>query len=508
MKKFSKLIVAMIALLMLLVPVGASAQNVAVTRSDFNIVVNGRVVDNELREYPFILYNSITYFPMTYDDCAFLGVENNWTAASGNVITKTASSGIYRDFIDPTATNAPTRPVATIVNTPISVMGRAIDNTKEQYPILNYKNVLYFPLTWDWAQTFGWKVIFSDKNNFLEVSTDGFADSGYYYLYDNSKGSEISKNEIAKAYYGTLGSVNAPFSFSPEYTRESAADGYIKLYRLISGEDYEEVRGIGVRENMVAHFKQNGWFSFDEARAAVDNYAKDHSAEELANAFGMLPGSWDFRDIIEDAHYNYTTMYASDFRRCAVRNDQVAAYQGAGWMTGVDLYNRKVSEYLNKGDALSAMEFIQVQFANDSLGTKFPSIMETEYDDDMEKFNRAKSKMVSKMKGYFEFNRSYMNEDGDVVAVFNTKVPEKQFIDEVDLSYDIVDITGKVLNSVRTTHYSYSSNFESSGYEFALDYIEVSRFDYPTAYAIRNVKIHNVKLNSINNFPMGKGSGF
>ena len=131
MKKFSKTMVTLLALLIIAIPMSCHAQDVAVSLPEITIIVNGRAVDNNFREYPFILYNSVTYFPMTYDDCAFLGVENNWTAESGNVITKSVSSGVYNDFFDPIATLKPKRPVATIVNTPISVMGRAIDNTKE-----------------------------------------------------------------------------------------------------------------------------------------------------------------------------------------------------------------------------------------------------------------------------------------------------------------------------------------------------------------------------------------
>ena len=142
MKRTSKLITMAALLILLLIPLSAAASQVAVSKANFPVIINGRVVENDYREYPFILYDGITYFPMTYEDCAYLGLENNWTQGTGNTITKTQSSGYYRDFIGTDIESFPANAVATVVNTPITVMGEAITNTTQQYPILNYNDVL------------------------------------------------------------------------------------------------------------------------------------------------------------------------------------------------------------------------------------------------------------------------------------------------------------------------------------------------------------------------------
>ncbi len=40
---------------------------------------------------------------------------------------------------------------ATLVNFDIKVNGKQVENSKEQYPVLSYKSITYFPLTWEFA---------------------------------------------------------------------------------------------------------------------------------------------------------------------------------------------------------------------------------------------------------------------------------------------------------------------------------------------------------------------
>ncbi len=61
----------------------AMAANVQATLPSFPVTLNGTVIDNSYRQYPLLVYNNITYFPMTHYDCRFLGVETEWTQANG-----------------------------------------------------------------------------------------------------------------------------------------------------------------------------------------------------------------------------------------------------------------------------------------------------------------------------------------------------------------------------------------------------------------------------------------
>ena len=51
---------------------------VTVTLPTFKVVFNNTNVDNRYSKYPLIVYKDITYFPMTYSDCRFLGLESKW----------------------------------------------------------------------------------------------------------------------------------------------------------------------------------------------------------------------------------------------------------------------------------------------------------------------------------------------------------------------------------------------------------------------------------------------
>ena len=47
------------------------AAEVTVSLPTFDVTMNGVKIENEFRQYPFIVYKDITYFPMTYFDIRF-----------------------------------------------------------------------------------------------------------------------------------------------------------------------------------------------------------------------------------------------------------------------------------------------------------------------------------------------------------------------------------------------------------------------------------------------------
>lgn len=80
--------------------------------------------------------------------------------------------------------------------------GKKIDNSKEEYPLLTFRNVTYFPLTWHFAaEEFGWEYLFDGENG-LSISSDNkhaetlhlpniagsVATDGKYYYYNGDIG--------------------------------------------------------------------------------------------------------------------------------------------------------------------------------------------------------------------------------------------------------------------------------------------------------------------------------
>ncbi len=145
---------------------GASA-SVRVTLPNFSVTMNGQVVNNDYSQYPLIVYKDITYFPMTYSDCRFLGIESSWKGSKeGLLIEKTDISVAYSPY-KAKAKNGGSY-TATVPSFPIAVNGKSVDNAKEQYPLLSFRDVTYFPMTWKWSvEAFGWDYTFDGKKGLI-----------------------------------------------------------------------------------------------------------------------------------------------------------------------------------------------------------------------------------------------------------------------------------------------------------------------------------------------------
>jgi hypothetical protein len=159
-----KLVAVLIAVVLIagIMPYEAFAApgEVRVSLPGFNVTLNGVRVDNGYRKYPLIVYRDITYFPMTYFDCRFLGIETRWDAKSGLDIERTGITGAYRDYRGD-AKNAAVY-TAAIPSFDVRLNGKAVDNAGEEYPLLVFRDVTYFPMTWKFCvEELGWDYEFS-----------------------------------------------------------------------------------------------------------------------------------------------------------------------------------------------------------------------------------------------------------------------------------------------------------------------------------------------------------
>ncbi len=149
----------------------ASAAGMSATVATGPVVLNGQAVDNATAEYPLLVYKNITYFPMTYHLCRFLGLTTGWDSATKTFsITKTGETGQY---VPDTGHSRKSGSVSvTRVAYPVVVNGTAVDNSKAEWPLLNYNNITYFPLTWAFAvDAFGWDYKWDAANGLRINST-------------------------------------------------------------------------------------------------------------------------------------------------------------------------------------------------------------------------------------------------------------------------------------------------------------------------------------------------
>lgn len=144
-----KKLILMMVMMLLAMPIGFGEEEVIVTLPDFDVILNGQVIDNVTEQYPFISYKGITYIPMTWDLSHALGLKTQWSQEDGLSIMKAEKSAYYVQ--KGKSVNVLGKSYkAKLVDFPVKVNGQVIDNSNEEYPILNFKNIAYFPMTYDY----------------------------------------------------------------------------------------------------------------------------------------------------------------------------------------------------------------------------------------------------------------------------------------------------------------------------------------------------------------------
>lgn len=167
----------------------AAGNRVSVTLPNFKVIINGQVVNNDYSKYPLIVYKDITYFPMTFSDCRFLGLESTWTGdKTGLLVDATGVTAAYNPYLS-SAKNIKNY-TAEIANFPIKVNGKVVDNSKEEYPLLSFRDITYFPMTWKYSvDEFGWDYEFDGKNGLVITSKNAKLDQ-----------IQIPKNRLVEQY--------------------------------------------------------------------------------------------------------------------------------------------------------------------------------------------------------------------------------------------------------------------------------------------------------------------
>lgn len=242
MKKLRYLLV-ITALVLLLCGI-CHAQNVKVKIAPFYTQIEDVSVDNRYVEYPLITYKDITYFPMTHDLCAMLGLSTGFDSKKGLFITKKYFDVDYTpNLFGGSATNYYNAEYdAVIPSYPVYLNGIKIDNTKEEYPLINFRDITYFPMTWRFAyEELNFDIDWSLENySFILKRGDNYsmayaykADEKNAYLTDKIDVYEERPNE-----YGDI-SYHLMYSYWTFYELNLENETLKKLESKQSGEKYE-----------------------------------------------------------------------------------------------------------------------------------------------------------------------------------------------------------------------------------------------------------------------------
>lgn len=156
-----------------------AAQNnaqVKMTMPNYNVFINSMMIDNQGLKYPFLVYDNITYFPMTWGFSQSLGFKTEWDSKKGLKISKTGKF----DYLEKEYSSNSNVKSKTLygkkANFDIEINGKNIDNSKQKYPLIVYNNITYFPLTHEFA-----------TNEFgLDLKWDDYIGLRIYGLEDNN----------------------------------------------------------------------------------------------------------------------------------------------------------------------------------------------------------------------------------------------------------------------------------------------------------------------------------
>lgn len=195
MKKAIKLFICSILLLACIPSVGAkAATRCRVIIPDYEIELFGGPIYYRDSLYPFISYKDITYFPMTYDYCRALGLSTYWDADDGLYIAHTGVKGTLPIY--ETANNY-SKLWAYYPSYNIYVNGKAIDNLELDYPLLNFRGVTYFPMTYDFSKEFFWDLSFTPEKFTIKNENENRS----AYLYKTKDGSTVFEIDTWETYY-------------------------------------------------------------------------------------------------------------------------------------------------------------------------------------------------------------------------------------------------------------------------------------------------------------------
>lgn len=125
------------------------AGSIPVKLPEFNVYVNNQLINNYIAKYPVFEYKDIAYFPMTWNYTQALGLETKWDPDVGFVIRKTdkKAAKLTQEY----GTASANKMYAKYPEFNVYINDSWLDNSKEEYPLLVWNDVTFFPMTWKFA---------------------------------------------------------------------------------------------------------------------------------------------------------------------------------------------------------------------------------------------------------------------------------------------------------------------------------------------------------------------
>ncbi|MBR3933152.1 MAG: hypothetical protein IKJ68_04525 [Clostridia bacterium] len=135
---------------------------------DYQIIIDDSLVYYADSLYPFLNYKGITYLPMTYEYARGMNLATGYLEGSAFMVSYNPCDDklpVYETRVNQKVNTA------VIPQYKIYVNGKNTSNANAEYPLLNFRGVTYFPMTWEYAvNNFGWDLSF--ENNVFKIYTE------------------------------------------------------------------------------------------------------------------------------------------------------------------------------------------------------------------------------------------------------------------------------------------------------------------------------------------------
>lgn len=209
--KYAKIILGIISMVLCL-QIQGLASDVYVTIPEFDITLNGEILDSENSEYPAIIYKNITYIPLSWNMNQFMGIVTEFDPYGYNAVrpdrfyvgnSATRSETLVLDI----ATDKNCREKeysATIADYQIYIgNGVSVKNSIKEHPFLNFRGVTYLPLTWEYAyDVFDWDYSFDNEKGLIINTVDAVRPEwNYWQLWNTSPHGEYDKYLFGRRWY-------------------------------------------------------------------------------------------------------------------------------------------------------------------------------------------------------------------------------------------------------------------------------------------------------------------
>ena len=193
MKLYQRLLTLALCAALALGLTGAAraADAVRVTLPRFRVTLCNQTIDPAKEEYPFLVYKDITYLPLTYYGCRLLGLYAKWSWETGLIVSDAGATGAYQS--SPRVSRNSGALTAQKATGAITICNKSIENNREEYPFLLFRDVTYLPMTWaNMHDLLGCDYRWDAKNGLVIDRSDGANASALYLpLYRDDAGTFV-----------------------------------------------------------------------------------------------------------------------------------------------------------------------------------------------------------------------------------------------------------------------------------------------------------------------------